>query len=82
MKQFGSTTDTSKLETNGADATEHSPMRERVGRCLFWALVVALLGARVIYAPTSHPVATGTFDQVRTDRHDRTDHQSKVEALR
>ena len=76
MKQFGSTTDTSKVETNRVDATEHSPMKERVGRCLFWALVVALLCARAIYAPTSHPVAADTFDQIRTD------HQAKTEALR
>jgi hypothetical protein len=67
MKQFGSLIETSRVETTGVDATEHSPMRERVGRCLFWALVVALLCARAVYLPASHQVATGSFHQAKTE---------------
>ena len=67
MKQFGPITKTSRVETTGIDASAHSPMTERVGRYLFWALVVAVLFARAIYAPTSHPVAAGTFHQAQTE---------------
>ena len=61
MKRFGPITET-RVET-----TEHSPMTERVGRYLFWTLVVAVLSARAIYAPTSHPVAADTFQQAKTE---------------
>ena len=62
MKQFGPITETSRVE-----ASEHSPITERVGRYLFWALVIAVLFARAVYAPTSHPVTAGTFDQAKIE---------------
>jgi hypothetical protein len=63
MKQFGPVTETSRVEAN-----EHSPMTERVGRYLFWMLVIAVLLARAVYAPTGHPVAApGTFHQAKTE---------------
>jgi hypothetical protein len=67
MKQFGPATNTSRVETSRVEATEHSPMTERVGRYLFWALVVAVLFARAIYAPMSHPPTAGAFQQAKTD---------------
>jgi hypothetical protein len=62
MEQFGQMRDTSR-----AEASEHSPMTERVGRYVFWALIIAVLIARGVYAPTSHPVTTGTFHQAKTE---------------
>jgi len=70
MKQFGPITESSRVEATSVDATQHSPMTERVGRYLFWALVAAVLLARAVYAPTSHPVTADTF------------HQAKAEVLR
>jgi hypothetical protein len=62
MKRFGPITETSRVET-----AEPSPVTERVGRYLFWALVVAVLFARAIYAPTSHPIEAGTYHQAKTE---------------
>jgi hypothetical protein len=62
MKQFGQ-----MRETSGAEASEYSPMTERVGRYVFWALIIAVLIARGVYAPTSHPVTAGTFHQAKTE---------------
>jgi hypothetical protein len=42
-------------------------MTERVGRYLFWALVIAVLFARGVYAPTSHPAAAGAFHEAKTE---------------
>ena len=62
MKRFGQMRETSRVETS-----EHSPMTERVGRYVFWTLIVAVLIARGVYAPTSHPVAAGSFHQAKTE---------------
>jgi hypothetical protein len=67
MKPFGPITETSRVETTRIGAAEHSPVTERIGRYLFWALVAAVLLARAIYAPTSHPVAASTFQQAKTE---------------
>ena len=62
MEQFGRITEASRTETS-----QHSPMTERVGRYVFWALIIAVLIARGVYAPTSHPVTSGTFHQAKTE---------------
>jgi hypothetical protein len=62
MEQFGPTTETARTETS-----LHSPMTERVGRYVFWALIIAVLVARGVYAPTSHPVSAGSFHQAKTE---------------
>jgi hypothetical protein len=62
MDQVGPITATSRV-----DAAGHSPVKERVGRYLFWTIVVAILFTRaVVYAPTSHPVSAGAVHQAKT----------------
>jgi hypothetical protein len=49
------------------ETTERSPVTERVGRYVFWAIVVALLFARAVYPPTSHPGSADTFHEAKKD---------------
>jgi hypothetical protein len=42
-------------------------MKPCVGRCVFWALVIALLFARAIYGPTGQPITAGTLHQAKTE---------------
>jgi hypothetical protein len=62
MKKFDPIAETSRTETSA-----HAPTTERVGRYVFWALIFAVLIARGVYAPTSHPVTSGTFNQATTE---------------
>jgi hypothetical protein len=40
-------------------------MKPCIGRCVFWALIIAILFARAIFARVSRPVTAGLFDRVR-----------------
>jgi hypothetical protein len=63
MKRFGL-----MAETSGVEAGEpHSPTLERVGKYVFWFLVIAVLLARAIYAPAPHPVVSGELHQPKTE---------------
>jgi len=56
-----------QITPSTARPRDRSPMIERVGRYVFWALIIAVLIARGVYAPTSHPVTAGTFHQGKTE---------------
>jgi len=62
MEQSGPIAETSRTETSA-----HAPMSERAGRYAFWVLIIAVLIARGVYAPTNHPVTAGTFHQAKTE---------------
>jgi len=46
---------------------QHSPLLERVGKYIFWLLIVAVLLARVAYFPESHPSASVALSEARTE---------------
>jgi hypothetical protein len=62
MKRSGPIAETSRTETSA-----HAPISERAGRYVFWALIIAVLIARGVYAPTSHPITAGPFHQAKTE---------------
>jgi hypothetical protein len=63
MKRFRPMAETSKPKMD----EQHSPLLERVGKYLFWLLIAAVLLARVAYYPASHPNASVTLSEAKTE---------------
>jgi hypothetical protein len=63
MKRFRSMAQTSRPHVS----EQHSPALERVGKYIFWLLVAAVLLARVVYFPVSHPAASNQIHEAKTE---------------
>jgi hypothetical protein len=63
MKRFRPMAETSKPEMD----ERHSPTLERAGKYIFWLLIAAVLLARVAYYPASHPNASVTLSEAKTE---------------
>jgi hypothetical protein len=63
MKRFRPMAETSKPKID----EQHSPLLERVGKYIFWLLIVAVLFARVAYYPASHPSASVALSEAKTE---------------
>jgi hypothetical protein len=64
MKRFRPMAQTSKPKMD----EQHSPLLERVGKYVFWLLILAVLLARVAYYPASHPSDSLALSEAKTEQ--------------